>query len=229
MAKQLRDLEGNMKQVNAALGAAFALCASQLAFAQAPSQLRSAKHLEEDAGKGDSWTYRNPRASIAKYQRFIILPTDVYSSPTARWGSTSPAQRAKYAAYMTNALRTELGKSYEIVDRPGPGVASMRLTLLGVSTTTKVAATASRATPLGLAFHGVKSLAGKEGSFTGGVQAALEISDSRSGELLFAAVRRRSPDALDIEATLSTERTVQAVADDIAASVRKGLNKANGR
>ncbi len=218
-----------MRRPGAALCAAFALCASQLLLAQAPSQLRSAPKLREDPGKSDSWTYRNPRASIAGYQRFSILPTNVYSSPTARWGSTTPAQRARYAAYMTNALRTELGKSFEIVERPGPGVASMRLTLLGVETTTKVAATVSRATPLGLAFHGVKSLAGKQGSFTGSAQVALEITDSRSGELLFAAVRRRSPDALDIKATLSTEQTVEAVADDIASSVRKALERANGR
>ena len=47
---------------------------------------------------------------------------------------------------------------------------------------------------------------------TGSVHAALEVTDSKSGELLFAAVRHRAPNALDIESTLSTEKTVEAVA-----------------
>ena len=64
---------------------------------------------------------------------------------------------------------------------------------------------------------------------TGSVHAALEVTNSKSGELLFAAVRHRAPNALDIESTLSTEKTVEAVARDIAQAVRKGLDQANGR
>ena len=218
-----------MKYVQATLCAALAVCAPAPIFAQAPSALRSSSKLSEDAAKSDSWTYRNPQVAIAQYRRFIIQPTEVYGAPTAEWGSTTREERQKFAAYMTSALRDQIGKGYEIVQAPGPGVATMRLTLLGVKTTTKVAATATRVTPFGLALNGVKSIAGKPGSFSGSMQAAFELSDSRTGELLFAAVRRRSPDALDIESTLSTEKTVEAVADDIAASIRKGLDKANGR
>lgn len=218
-----------MKSVQATLCAALALCAPASILAQAPSELSSSSKLSQDDAKSDSWTYRDPKVAIGQYRRFIIQPTVVYTAPTAEWGSTTPEQRQKFAAYMTNALREQIGKGYEIVQAPGPGVATMRLTLLGVKTTTKVAATASRVTPFGLALNGVKSIAGKPGSFSGSVQAAFELSDSRTGELLFAAVRRRSPDALDIESTLSTEKTVEAVADDIASSVKKGLDKANGQ
>ena len=218
-----------MKPVQAILCATLALGVPASISAQAPGALRSSSQLTEDPGKRDSWTYRNPNAAIGQYKRFLIQPTVVYTAPTAEWGSTTAAQRQKFAARMTDALRAEIAKSYEVATAPGPGVATMRLTLLGVQTTTKVAATASRVTPFGLALNGVKSIAGKEGSFTGSVQAAFELTDSRSGELLFAAVRRRSPDALDIEATLSTEKTVEAVADDMASAVRKGLDKANGR
>jgi hypothetical protein len=138
-------------------------------------------------------------------------------------------QRQAFADYMTQALRKEIGAGYQIVDKPGPGVATMKLTLLGVQTTTQVAATASRMTPFGLALNGVKSLVGKPGSFSGSLQAAFELTDAQTGELMFAAVRRRSPNALDIESTLSTEKTVEAVADDIASGIRKALDRANGR
>ena len=82
---------------------------------------------------------------------------------------------------------------------------------------------------MGFALNSIKSLRGKKGSMTGALHAALEISDSQSGDLLFAAVRHRSPNALDIGATLSTEETVKAVAEDIAVAVKKGIDRANGR
>lgn len=209
-------------------GLALCLPATALA-AQAPSNLQSASMLTPDAGKGDSWTYRNPQASFASYQSFMIQPTAVYTGAGTQWGSTTPEQRQRYAAYMTEALRKELSQAYTVVDKPGPGVATLRLTLMGVQNTVGGVATASRFTPMGIALNGIQSLRGKKGSMTGSVTAAIEVMDSKNGALLFAAVRQRSPDALDIESTLSTEKTVEAVADDIARSIRKGIDRANGR
>jgi len=220
-----------MKLVRATLFAALLLGtpAAILAQAQAPSELPGASLMTEDSGKSDSWTYRNPDVALSKYQKFLIEPTAVTSDPTATWSSTSPADRQKYAAYMTTALRNEIAQGYQVVDKPGPGVAILRLTLLGVQQTVPLIATASRFTPIGFALNGVQSLRGKKGSLTGSVQAALEVNDSQSGELLFAAVRRRSPVALDIESTLSTDKTVEAVADEFAKSIRQGIDTANGR
>jgi hypothetical protein len=222
-------MEASMKIIRATLIAALLLGAPAAVLAQAHSGLSSASKLTPDSGKGDSWTYRNPNASLSKYQSFIIQPTAVYSGATAQWEGTTPDQRQKYAAYMTKALRDEVGTGYQIVDKPGPGVATLHLTLLGVQKTIGGVATAARATPMGFAFNGIQSLRGKKGSMTGSVQLALEVNDSRNGALIFAAVRKRSPDALDIESTLSTEKTVEAVADDIAKAVRKGIDRANGR
>jgi Protein of unknown function (DUF3313) len=222
-----KKTEASMKLVRATLFAALLLSTPAAILAQT-SSLSSASKLTPD-GKGDSWTYRNPSASLSSYQSFIIQPTAVYTDPTAQWGGTTPEQRQKYAAYMTKALRDEVGTGYQIVDRPGPGVATLRLTLLGVQKTIGGVATAARATPMGFAFHGIQSLRGKKGSMTGSAQVALEVTDSRNGALVFAAVRKRSPNALDIESTLSTEKTVEAVADDIAKAVRKGIDTANGR
>jgi len=197
------------------------------AAAQPSTELRSASKLSEDAAR-DSWTYRNPKADLTQYKAFIVEPTAVLSDPAASWGGTSPAQRAKFAEMLTGDLRDEIGKSYTLATQPGPGVATMRLTLLGVSATTPGVAAATKLTPAGLALNGVKSLTGKPGAFTGSAQIAFELSDSRSSELLVAAVRRRSPDALDINASISTENTVASVSKDVAAAIRKAIDKANG-
>jgi hypothetical protein len=218
-----------MKVLRAALFAALTISASGALLAQAPSSLSSASQLTPDEGHGDSWTYRNPNASLGKYQRFIIQPTAVHTDPTAQWGKTTPEEKQQYAGFLTAALQKEVGSGYQIVDKPGPDVAVLKLTLLGVSQTVPLLATASRLSPMGFAVNGIQSLRGKKGSMTGSAQVALEVSDSSSGELLFAAVRKRAPVALDIQSTLTTQKTVEAIADDLAKAIRKGIDQAHGR
>jgi hypothetical protein len=87
---------------------------------------------------------------------------------------------------------------------------------------------ATRVTPLGFGLSAAKSLLGKGGSFTGSVLFAVEAYDGRSGTLLLTAVRRRTPDPLDIPATVSTTATVEAVARDFAESARKRLENMTG-
>src|SRR3954453_15544083 len=86
-------------------------------------------------------------------------------------------------------------------------------------------ATATRVTPLGFATSALKSALGKSGSFTGSILYAVEVYDARTGELLLAAVRRRTPNPLDAPATLSPTNTCKAVARDLAAAARKRLEE----
>jgi hypothetical protein len=176
----------------------------------------------------DSWSHRNETRDLSRYNSFIIEPTAVSSDPAAKWGKATEAEKQKYADLFTRALRDEIGKSYTLATSKGPGVGVMRLTLLGVTPTSPIAV-ASRVTPIGFALNSVKSMAGKPGSFSGSAQVAFEMTDSQSGELVVAVVRRRSPDALDIGATTSTESTVAAIAKDVASAVRGALDRAHGR
>jgi hypothetical protein len=84
---------------------------------------------------------------------------------------------------------------------------------------------ASTASAIGLATSAVKSALGKKGSFRGSVRFAIELHDGRTNELVLAAVRRRTPDGLDVPASLSTTDTVKAVARDLAGNARKRLEE----
>jgi hypothetical protein len=195
--------------------------------AAAQSQgLRSAGKLAQESP--DAWTYRNPKADVTRYKSFIIEPTAISTDPAANWGKTTEADRQKYAEQFTTALRDEITKSYSLTTKKGPDVGSIRLTLLGVTPNSPIAI-ATRVTPMGFALSSVKSLRGKPGTFSGSAQVAFELTDSRSGELVAAAIRRRSPDALNIVATTSTESTVDAIAKDVAEAIRTALDTANGR
>jgi len=185
--------------------------------------------LQADTKGNDSWSYRDPKADVTKYNSFIIKPTIVYSDPASGWGGTKPEKRKEYAQIFTDSLKNEISKHYSVVKKKGPSVGVLQLTLLGLEPTKAAAATASRLSPLGWAVNGVKSLAGKKGSFAGSVHIAAELTDSQTGNLLVAVVRRRSPDALDPSATVSTDATVKRVANDFASAVRKFFDKENGR
>src|SRR4051812_49186563 len=194
----------------------------------APTALPSSSRLRQDSPRSESWTYAKPGLKLGAYRKMMVVPTVVYSGPDAQFDGVDGADRQKYAQIVTEALRRELAKSFPIVDSAGADTLRIRVTLLGADTTKKGIATATRVTPMGLASNAVRSIAGKEGRFTGSLLLALELHDGKSNVLQFAAVRRRSPDALDIPATLSTTETVKAIAQGLARDIRERLEQASG-
>ena len=193
----------------------------------APVALPYAGRMSHD--RGESWNYAKPNLDLTKYHSLIIDRTAVYRGADAQFDGIDEADRAKYAALTTDALTSEIGKAIPLVSKPGPGILRLKMTLLGADKTKGGVATATRVTPIGLGISAVKSLAKKGGTFTGSVLYAVELTDSRSGELLIAAVRRMSPDALDVPATLGTTETIKAVAHTSAKRIRERLEARMGR
>jgi hypothetical protein len=193
----------------------------------APVALKSAPELEHD--KKESWTYIKPNLQLANFTAVLIEPTSVYRGSDAQFEGVSEADRQKFAQMLTDGLRTEMPKSFQLVRAPAANALRIHMTLVGAKKTTTGVGTVSSVMPVGLITNVVKSAAGKSGTFTGSVLIAVEIFNSRSGELLAAVVRREAPDALDIRATVSTDETVKAVADGIAKKLRERLVEAKSR
>ena len=223
---------------SSSLAAATGLVAATLMFASpafaqtedhAPVGLQSATRMAQDKAGTESWTYAQPKARFAKYRTVIVENTAVYQGPDSQFdGSINAADRQKFAGMVTNELRSELAKSFRTPARAQADTLRIKVTLLGAEKTTGGVATATRVTPLGFATSAVKSALGKKGSFTGSLLYAVEVFDGRSNELLLAAVRRRTPDPLDVPATLGTEETVKAVAREFADGARKRLEDLTG-
>jgi hypothetical protein len=158
----------------------------------------------------------------------MVAATKVYQGPDAQFEGITPEDRARYAQIITEALRTELAESFPAPATPQADTLRLQVTLLGGSKTKGGIATATRVTPFGFATSAVKSALGKSGTMTGSVLYAVELYDAKTNELLLAAVRRRTPDPLDVPATLSTSDTVKAVARDFANSARRRLEELTG-
>lgn len=190
----------------------------------APVAMKSSGKMAQDKPGSESWTYAQPRSVFTKYRTVIVEPTAVYNGPDSQFdGGISASDRSKFAAIVTDALRSELAKSFPAPARAQSDTLRLKVTLLGAEQTKGGLATATRVTPIGFGLSAMKSALGKGGSLTGSVLVAVEVYDARTNELLLAAVRRRSPDALDIPATLGTEETVKAVAREFADTARKRL------
>jgi hypothetical protein len=188
----------------------------------APVALPSAGQLSQD--RGESWTYLRPGLNLRSFRNVVINPAVVYSGPDSQFVGVSAADRPRYAAMLTDKLRTEMARALPVVARVGPGTARIRVTLVGMTDTTGGVATATRVTPFGFATSAMRSVIGRQGSLTGSMLIAIEVFDSR-GVLQAAAVRRRAPDALDVPATLSTAATAQAIARDFSRAVRERFQR----
>jgi len=216
---------------NGAVSAALLVATPAIAQTQdhAPVGLPGANLMTQDRDGGESWTYVNPETVFPKYRTVIIEPTTVYDGPDAQFEGVDRADRAAYAQIFTDELRSEIGKSFQAPTKAQADTLRVRVSLLGAKKTKGGVATATRVTPIGFGLSAAKSALGKGGTFTGSVLYAVEVFDGRSGELLLAAVRRRTPDPLDIPATLSTTDTVKSVARDFAENARKKLENMTKR
>jgi hypothetical protein len=189
----------------------------------APVALHSSRKMTQDKPGSESWTYAQPRSVFLKYKTVIVDPAVVYQGADAQFEGIDRADRQKFADMITRELRSEIGKSFPTPAKPQADTLRLKVTILGAQKTQGGLATATRVTPLGFATSALKSAIGKKGSYTGSVLYAVELTDARTNELLIAAVRRRTPDPLDVPATLSTTDTVKAVAREFADGARRRL------
>lgn len=194
----------------------------------APVSLPSASMMSQDKPGTESWTYAQATTVFTKYRTVIVDPTTVYQGPDAQFDDVDPADRAKYASIITDELRSEMAKSFPAPAKPQADTLRLRVTILGATKTVGGVATATRVTPVGFGLSAIKSALGKTGTFTGSLLYAVEVYDAQTNELLLAAVRRRTPDPLDVPATISQTETVKAVAREFADGARKRLENLTG-
>jgi hypothetical protein len=176
----------------------------------------------------ETWTYIKPSVNLTKYRTVIVDSPMVYQGADAQFDGIDPAEREKYAGIMNDALRTELAKSFPTPATPGANTLRVQLTLIGAQKTVGGVATATRILPIGLAMNVLKSATDRQGTLTGSVVYGVELRDARTGEILMSAIRRGTPDPLDVEATLSTTDTVKSVARAFAERSRKRLLELTG-
>jgi hypothetical protein len=132
--------------------------------------------------------YINPAAQWTKYNKVLI-------EPVTFWGGNSTlvssADQQALVNYFSQQLREQLGKKFQIVDLPGPGVMKLTVAMTDAETATPVLRSISMIVPQAHMLSNLKYLATGTFPFVGWAQAEVKITDSVSGELLSAAVDKR--------------------------------------
>lgn len=168
--------------------------------------------------------YRAPDLDVTRYHGFLVLPTIVYQGTDTDWGDTTQEARQQIALDLTAAFRKVLRQHRRVVDRPGPGVVVLQLTLAGIAGTHPVASL-TRLTPVGLGMTLVNSAAGMPAAFTGSITVAGKLTDGGTNAILGGFVSKVSPPAFDIRSaggTMSTaELAVTKAADDFGTAIEK--------
>jgi hypothetical protein len=203
---------------------ALAGCAAQTQEVQAPAGMPGAANLRLSSEEPGAWTYIAPGAQLGAYRRFILDQPRIFRGEGSDFDGLSDAEVQQIAQMFVDETRAALGPAYPIVTQPGPDVARLQFTLVGVSRTVPYVSTATRVIPIGAAINLLKGGAGGSGTLTGSVTYGIQAFDSQSGQLVAAAVRELTPGAFDIGATLGTMDTARAVAKDAAARLRARLD-----
>ncbi len=103
----------------------------------------------------------------------------------------SAADQRALTNYFFQALVQELGKTFQVVDQPGPGVMTIQVALEDATTATPVLRTVSMLIPQARVLATLKYLATGTYAFVGSAQAEAKITDSVTGQVLAAAVDKR--------------------------------------
>lgn len=167
--------------------------------------------------------YRAPDINYRQYTRFIVDPVQIYRGADANFGGASEQQIQEMADFMRSEMIRALGP--RVTNTPGPNVARVKLTLAGLEGNTPVVSTVSHLVPVGLVANAAQAARGAPGSFTGSVTYAVEVADSQSGKPLIVGVQKRSPGALDIPATVTSEYAQKAAITSFAEAFRKRVDE----
>jgi hypothetical protein len=140
-------------------------------------------------GKGEAaerWI--NPSAQFTQYNKVMIATVGFFGADASKV-STKDQQALTDFSY--KALNEALSKKFQVVDQPGPGVAKVQVAILDAEAATPGLRSISMAVPQLRVLTTVASLGTQNFPFAGGVEAALKITDTATGQTLAAAVDRR--------------------------------------
>jgi hypothetical protein len=141
-------------------------------------------------GTGDqaALRYISPNVEWSQYAKAMVSPVTVWGG-AKRDLSAEDAQR--FANYLYQALIKQIGTKMTIVDEPGPGVLKVQAAITSSEAAVPVLRTVSMVIPQARTLATLKYIATDSYPFVGSAQGELEVTDSRTGEVLAAAVDRR--------------------------------------
>lgn len=132
--------------------------------------------------------YIAPDIQWSQYSKVMVSPVTVWGGATRK----APAQDMQALSdYLYQALVQQIGTKFTIVDAPGPGVMKVQAAITDAEAAVPVLRTVSMVIPQARALATLKYLATDSYPFVGGAQGEFEVTDSKTGQVLGAALDRQ--------------------------------------
>jgi hypothetical protein len=147
--------------------------------------------LEEGSGDDPLLMYKNPDADFTVYDKVLFEPPTLWRPADSELGDLDEEDAKLLCKYLYVHVKQQLEKNWKLAKEPGPGVIRLQLAITEASDSTAALDMVTMVVPVGIAISAGKRLATGTATFVGAASLEGKITDSESGELLFAAVDKR--------------------------------------
>ncbi len=168
-------------------------------------------HPEEEG----RFRYINPKMNVGDYSKFIVDPVVLQLSKEGKEAEIDQEDLNEQVTFFHGKILEELGKDYQIVNKPGKGVARIRVAITHIDKTNPA-----------LNIHPGTKLSG---AGLGGAGMEGELVDSLTGETIGSVIDFQMGSRLSLTAGLTWFGHAQAVMENWAEDLRKFIDKAHGK
>ena len=160
--------------------------------AEAPSEsdfIHNLPPLKPSPNVKGAYFWNAPDVSLATYDRLLIDPIEVFVHEESKYAGIAPAEMLAVTAQLRAQLIDALEPDYPVVNKPGPGVARVRLAITGIRLIKqeKVAKGVFAVLPVGLAVNVLQEAAGRK-ILPEDAAGEIELLDSTTGARLAVGV-----------------------------------------
>ncbi len=135
--------------------------------------------------------YRNPQADFSRYQMIYVGPVVVWDKDSVKESGIPQEDLDRLADELRSKVIWELNQVYVVVPKLVPGALHLEMALTEVVPSNVGMDVVTTLLPPARLFSGAKGLATGTQAFVGRAGVEGRITDTDTGELLFAAVDRR--------------------------------------
>jgi len=189
--------------------------------------LRDYTKLQPVPGKEGRYAWALTDAELRPYTRFVLPPMEIWVDRDAQYRGMSAEVVQRLASIYQTSFRRVLAPEFPVVDKPGPGVATCRFAITGV-TPERPGLTPLDVVPIKAAFNILRNATGTAAKVAR-ISAEIECHDSVTGRPLLAAVITGVGEQKFIEGQPITWPEVEPVLRGWAQDFKQRLNVVQGR
>lgn len=170
--------------------------------------------------------YVAPGFNPTQYRKFIVEPPQIIINTGGGYQALDPARLSEVTSYYEQAMAAALGKHYEVVTEPGPGVARLRAAVVGAVEVNE-RLKPRNLLPVSALFKVARAATGTNAQVLR-MSIESEALDSQTGAVLGETVDSRESGATVLKGHAAEPEQLHELIDFWVARFMARLDKANG-